>query len=371
MDQILLTERRLMEKLLLLQNKIKENYPNYLISGNCVDVYSSREEELYCIVNGVGIRNVSDRNFISLKGKDVLEFLNRIATNNIKTLPVAGFLRTLFTNEKGRIIDRTTLISLDNKFLLISNCNCDTRIKSWIEKYIITEDVSAEVVTGDYCLFEIYGYQAESYLSMFCGDVINNLPENRITFVSYEDIQFFLFKQKETDDVGKYLILSSSEHCEKLVDYLIQNKSVFDFSFVGEQAYEIFRIKNGIPKFPHELKDEFNPHEANLLCDVASNKGCYIGQEVIARLETYDKVQKQLKGLLIESEVLPEPDTEITNKEGEVVGKLTSVTDLPNENRALGLGYIRNAFADEGKELFVETEAGRLSILVKNLPIQL
>ena len=84
-----------------------------------------------------------------------------------------------------------------------------------------------------------------------------------------------------------------------------------------KKAYEIFRIKNGIPKFPNELNDEFNPHEVNLSCDVSPDKGCYIGQEVIARLQTYDKVQKKMKGLLIPSDMLPERDTEIINKEGD------------------------------------------------------
>ena len=225
-----------MENLLLLENKIKTYYPDLQLLGSRVDIYSSREKELSSIIDGVGIRNVSDRNIISLKGKDVLDFLNRIATNNIKTLPVAGFLRTLFTNEKGRIIDRTTLISLDNKYLLISNCNYDTRIKNWIDKYIITEDVTTEIVTGDYSLFEVYGYQAESYLTMFCGNTISQLPESRITFVSYEDIHFFILKQKESDKVGKYLVFSAFEHSEKLVDYFMQNKSVFDLSFVGEKS---------------------------------------------------------------------------------------------------------------------------------------
>ncbi len=95
----------------------------------------------------------------------------------------------------------------------------------------------------------------------------------------------------------KFLDISGSCSCTEVVKFMVENKGPFDFNLIGEKAYEVYRIEQGIPVAPNELNDNYNPHESKLLNAVSFRKGCYIGQEVIARLETYEKVQKYLVGV--------------------------------------------------------------------------
>ena len=140
-----------------IEKYILDYYTDAKIDESKIITYCDFNKEIDVLENGVGIRNISYRNVFSLTGKDVLEFLNRIATNEMKSLPTAGIAHTLFTNEKGRILDRTTLIGLAGKYLLLSSCGCDTKLRRWIERYVVMEDVKINTVTGNYFILELYG----------------------------------------------------------------------------------------------------------------------------------------------------------------------------------------------------------------------
>ncbi|MBU1100606.1 MAG: hypothetical protein KKA84_09400 [Bacteroidetes bacterium] len=346
---------------------IVEKYPDHVSGKEGILSFTSTHEEYEALKDGVGIRNISDRNVIALYGKDVLEFLNRLSTNKIVDMPTAGIKGTIFTNEKGRIIDRTVLVGLEGKHLLISSCSCDTRILSWIEKYIVMDDIRTEMVGGQYCMLEFYGRQAESYLTMFCGNSIEQVNDSNLTLITHEDVHFFLFKQVEPSGLEKFMLLSPVSYGKKIIDILLNNTSAFNVLFVGSDAYSRFRIENGIPAYPNELNDSYNPHEANLLCEVNLNKGCYIGQEVIARLDTYDKVQRNLTGIV--SNLPLNGETDLLNDSGEVVGIITSHFDLKESDKTIGLAYIRKAFNVSEQELIVAGTDNR--IIVKKLPIVL
>jgi folate-binding protein YgfZ len=94
---------------------------------------------------------------------------------------------------------------------------------------------------------------------------------------------------------------------------------------VGEKAFDYYRVINKVPKKPNEINDNFNPHEAGLIHEVSFTKGCYIGQEVIARLHTYDKVQKNIKKVRIENIEETATPVELFNEEKALVGILTTL----------------------------------------------
>lgn len=354
-----------MEENIDLKNIILKKYPDHITEGSEIISYQSVSDEYETLKEGVGIINISDKNVIALYGKDVLEFLNRLSTNKINDIPTAGVRGTIFTNEKGRIIDRTILVGLEGKHLLISNCSCDTRILSWINKYIIMDDIRTELVTGQYCLLEFYGQQVDSYLTMFCGNSIDQVNDSNLTLITFENIHFFIFKQKEASGLEKFILLSPASYGNSIIEMLLNNTSVFNVSFVGSKAFTQFRIENGIPKFPNELNDNFNPHEANLIHEVSFSKGCYIGQEVIARLDTYDKVQRILSGFICEAEINGEMN--LVDEKGDLVGAITSSCKLENLDKTIGLAYIRKAFAEEDSELTIDETNTRIT--VKKIPI--
>ncbi|KAM0031568.1 putative aminomethyltransferase [Helianthus debilis subsp. tardiflorus] len=119
---------------------------------------------------------------------------------------------------------------------------------------------------------------------------------------------------------------------------------------MGSNALEIYRIRQGRPAPGSELTDEFNVLEAGLWNSISLNKGCYKGQETVARLITYDGIKQKLWGIQLLSPV--EPGSSITVN-GKKVGKLTSYTAGNGGNEHFGLGYIKKKAASKGDTVVV------------------
>ena len=125
------------------------------LSGNVDETqsiknFTATSEELNSLFNGVALRYLSGKSIFELKGKDTLDFLNRIATNSLKNLQKGQLQRTFFTTEKGRIIDLATVANFEDYNLLICNKENKDKIYSWISRYIIADDVTIKDIQNKY-----------------------------------------------------------------------------------------------------------------------------------------------------------------------------------------------------------------------------
>ncbi|MFC2103239.1 YgfZ/GcvT domain-containing protein [Bacteroidota bacterium] len=331
--------------------------------------YTSKEKEIESLYFGVGLRNISHYGIIELKGKDVLEFFHRITTNSTKNLPKAHTQTTLFTTDKGRIIGVGKLINFEDYQLMVCGRENKSRIMSWIRKYIITDDVQVRDANGKYNLLELLGPQADSFIRLICGNMVNEIEQNTFKIIHTDNILFFLIKRADERGNSKFWLLADLENCKRLIDTMISYDGPFDFNMVGEEAYNSYRIEQGYPAAPYELNDSFNPHEANLMQYVDTSKGCYIGQEVIERLETYEKVQKKLCGVEFNEELFGEQQFNLFDKDETEAGVVTSTVDSIKLDSPIGLAYIRKSFIKAGTKLTARSNNGRqITVTVKDLP---
>jgi folate-binding protein YgfZ len=240
----------------------------------------------------------------------------------------------------------------------------------WINKYIISDDIFQNDISGKYTIFELLGPQVESFIIMISGNAVN-IQENSFKVINTDGIIFFLAKLKDKNGKMKFWIIADPNYGQHLVRYMIENKSIFDFNLIGEEAGEIYRIEQGIPAAPHEINDLYNPHEARLMDLVDTGKGCYIGQEVIARLGTYDKVQKYLMGLEFSEAVEDDHKFSLFDEQGLEAGEITSYIYSPNFKKHIGLGYIKKAFLQKGKILTAKSNDGiTVNVQVHSLPFK-
>ncbi len=227
--------------------------------------YTSVEDEVNSLTDGVGLRNISHYGMIELRGKDVLDFLHRISTNSTRELGKEQITKTIFTTEKGRIIDLTTLLNFEDYQILFTSGEHHLKVLRWLDKYIITDDVKVSDINGKYMLLEVSGSQADSFLTLVCGTIVNNISENTFKVISAEGMLFFLAKMRDERNNLKYWVIADSSNGNRFVKYAFENKGIFDFNLVGENAWNIFRIEQGIPAAPNEINDNYNPNEAGLL----------------------------------------------------------------------------------------------------------
>jgi folate-binding protein YgfZ len=319
-----------------------------------IQSYNSLEDELESLSNGVALRNISHLGIIELKGKDALDLLHRIGTNSLKDLLKEGVKKTIFTSEKGRFIGVATIMNFENYQLLVCDRESKMKIMSWIRKYVISDDVDVNNANAKYNLLELSGPQAESFATLICGNMVNDIQPNSFRIIHTENILFFLIKLPGERGKNKFWFLADFENSKRLINYMKENKGVFNFNMAGEKAYNIYRIENGVPSAPNELNDEFNPLEAGLDDLIDFNKGCYIGQEVIARLQTYNKVQKKLVGLKFSDPLEFNNGHFVLEDNGEEVGKLTSYTFSQKMIAPIGLAYIRNSHLSPGTQILIK-----------------
>jgi folate-binding protein YgfZ len=349
------------KNLQLLDHFESMGFSTFPIDGyKVINRYTTIEKELDSLYNGVALRNISHLGIIELKGKDALDLIHRIGTNSIKDLPKEGVRKTIFTSEKGRIIGLTTLLNFENYQLLVSDRVNKFKIMSWVRKYVISDDVEVNDANTKYNLLELSGPQAESFATLVCGNVVNDIQPNSFKIIHTENILFFLIKMPGERNKNKFWFLADFENSKRLISYMETNKGVFNFNMVGEESFNIYRIENGLAVAPNELNDEINPLEAGLDEYIDFDKGCYIGQEVIARLQTYNKVQKKLVGLKFNEPLEFDNGHLIIQENGEEIGRITSYTISPRLKTPVGLAYVRNLHLSSGKQLTSKLSDGRI-----------
>jgi folate-binding protein YgfZ len=332
--------------------------------------YSSLDEEVYSLSSGVGIKFMNTSAIIELKGTDSLDFLHRISTNSMKNLNKEEVKKTIFTSEKGRIIGVSTVMNFESYILLITGIYSKQKTMSWINKYIIGDDVKLSDASHRFNLFEIVGPQSESFLSLFIGDAANSVSNNSFKVVSADGVLFFLARLKDENGLQKFWILAEQENAKKLITNMVENKGPFDFNLVGEDAYNVYKIENGIPSDPNELNDLYNPHEAKIINLVDFKKGCYIGQEVISRLDTYDKVQKQLVGLCFPDSIESNEKLTLLDEEKNEVGVVTSIAYSPKIKKNIALGYLKKTLAVQGTKVFAKNGTKSMEAMVNEFPFK-
>ena len=351
----------------LAQSFIANGY-KHQINGDFITfpVYTDEEKEYRSISIGAAIRDLSGSPLLRLSGTDALDFLHRISTNAIKTLEPNQIKRTVFTNEKGRILDDANVMVFGDYILLLGNEGKNALLEFWIRRYIIMDDVKVENLYGKYGVLEVIGNQAESLMILLFGDNAKNIPFNTSRSAVYESYSFQISITKNHLGKSKYLIIGQIESIKLLVQQSTKQENFSDVVLIGDRAYEQYRIEQGLPG-SEELNDNFNPHEAQLIEEVSFTKGCYIGQEVIARLATYNKVQRYRCNILfsekIEDSILPE----LVSEDGLHAGIITSQIFSPKRNATIAMGYVDKNFFEDNRHLIAKIGDTEHDVIVKQL----
>lgn len=348
---------------------LKQKYQNCVVSDdNSFLRFTNSTYEYSFLIHGVGIHLNFSSSFIELTGKDVLDFLHRVSSNSINDVKPFYKRNTLFLNEKGRFIDRATYLNLGELHLLIGSKDSNDRLLNWVNRYIIMEDIVTKDISGNYLLLDFIGPQSDSFLTLLLGNELKSLNSENILKCSVDGFDFYVFTNHEPNDIKFFRVLIGSEYSSQFLEYLDQNKSVFDIGLVGENAFTRYRIENGIPAFPNEINDDYNPYDVNLLNEVNFKKGCYIGQEVIARLDTYDKVQNKMLKIEIKSNLTIELPAIIYNDANEEVGEITSLIKIDESTLHIGLAVVKKKFILKGENLNVTIGKNTFPINYQEFP---
>ncbi len=311
--------------------------------------YTSLEEEYSAARRYAAFFDISHFGKLRITGKDALDLLNRISTNDLNGMRPGMGKQTFLTTEKGRVVDLCSVyVQQGSTFLLTSPGNSES-VKKWIEKFIISEDVKVEDMTHSFPMFFVGGSEAASFLKHVSHSShrtlldLSKMPRHNFvrTFLGSHDV--FLARTNMVLNDG-YIILMNRDGEEAIWSLLLDSSKLLGAAPAGLDTFEELRIENGTPLYPDELNENVNPLELNILDTISDRKGCYVGQEVIARLQTYEKVRRRLIGLVSTSK-MPRGAKVFDVKQSpagteEEIGFVTSSTKSPGLGKEIALSFI-------------------------------
>lgn len=244
---------------------------------------------------------------LRLTGKDSRDLLQRLSTNDVLKRKVGDVVDNVITNEKGKILDVVTMIFRDDALWLVTRG--PVRVAGeWIDKMTFREDV--QVAAAPWIVAHVFG---EATLA----------PMER----------GFVIKGAVAGVSGTHVIGPAAQ----------VEAAIAALPRMSDDAFEAYRVREGIAAYGREITEDHNPHEARLAAFIDWKKGCYVGQEVVARLDTYKKVQRYLLRLSVTNPVQPGAEVQLA---GEAVGVVTSAAE------GAALAYVKAAAA-EATELTV------------------
>jgi folate-binding protein YgfZ len=277
------------------------------------------------------------RDLLFMRGAESLDLLNRISTNALADLAPGEVRTTLFTTDKGRIVDLVHVVPRQDGAFLVASPGAGAALREWISRFIIMEDIVIEFPPVPYTVGTLVGPQAIAAAGNVWGIEIRqgHAVELRMSGGTATALAVTEFG---TDWVYLVIPQAGLEH---------DGRPKPDIPVLDPVSMEAMRVLRGMPAYGKEIREQFNPYDIGLTFAVSYSKGCYVGQEVIARLDTYNKAQKHLLGLHVpESLYAHSPGTAI-RKGGEEVGVVTSIAEIGRH--WVGLGVVSREIGPEAR----------------------
>jgi folate-binding protein YgfZ len=313
--------------------------------------YGNVEQEYLALRKNAGVRDVSFFGKAKITGRDAQDFLHRMISNDVKSLQPGKGVWALFLDIKGHIQGDMKIYRFQDFLMMILQRHALERVIKGLDRYVISEQLRMIDVSEEFGLFQIFGPNAASVLQ---SKGVQALPTDELSFqsASIHGIEIQIIRM----GTG-YSILVPASSATDLLNFL-------DLQPIGQRAFNIFRIETGLPVLGLDFDDSNLPQESRLDKAISFTKGCYLGQEVIARLDAQGHVNKILVGLESSAELKPEQKLYFREKE---IGRITSAAYSPLKKLNVALGYVRREHAKDGQTL--QSNDDSTTVIVRNLPM--
>lgn len=308
---------------------------------------------------GAALHDEGDCARLWLGGEDRIAFLQRISTNDVRLVPGQGTV-TVLTSPTARILAVLTVLAMPTGLLLLAGPGQGPAIFNTLRTQIFFNDkVTLEGRGGALAQFSLLGPQAASLLAEIAG-AVDDLPLFGWRTLSIAGVDVTVQRQEGLGRDG-FTLLAPSPAALAVKHALLRAGAVA----LDDNAYHVLRVEAGVPAPGAELTEQVNPLEAGLrrFCD--DHKGCYTGQEIIARQVTYDKVTTHLVGLLLNELVAPEAKI---MADGKQAGWVSSAAHSIALDRPIALAFVRRPHHEPGTLLAVQSGEQAIATTVAPLP---
>lgn len=308
-------------------------------------------------LDGAGILDFPERGLIEVSGGEAVQFLNGLITNDVAKLENNSWMHAAFPNAQGRLLALVRVLKSNDKFLFDVDAVNHASILLNLQRFTFAGDFKVTDLSADYSLFSIQGKK----VSELIGQIANSsfqVPDyqNQISVFEHQAAEIRVIRATHTGADGLDLFGPNSL-MQNLKDEFLRSGAIE----ISDETRELLRVEAGIPRYNVDIDESTIVLETGIDKAVSFNKGCYIGQEIIARIHFRGHVAKRLSNLVLEETIKIEPGDQLKSADGKGAGRITSTVFSPILEKQIALALVRYEFLAPETELFVVRNENQLT----------
>lgn len=372
--------------------------------GPYPDAFTHPRLEYEMLAHHAGLIDLSHVGALRLTGSDRVRFLNAMVTNDVASLATGTSCAALMTTTKGKVYAELLVLGRADELFVLVMQGSTARVVEALESHIIADDVTLADVSAHYAVLSSEGPSSRELVWRIFPREPLPLKPFEFTENEYQGMRATVLRHSVAGDRGLHVIVAR-EHLARMRDYLVQGGVGIDCGPAGRIAWNMRRVENGLPWFGADVTDDNFPRETRLDDHVSYEKGCYLGQETIARMHYRGHPNWQLVGLAAggagspawearwdDLAHLPTLDRNADaaradlaamtaplaavgaelagGDERKPAGRITSAAFSPRLKKPLYLAMVRATFANPGSTLVATLDGKPVTLAVVDLPVK-
>ncbi|MEB0248732.1 glycine cleavage system aminomethyltransferase GcvT, partial [Mucilaginibacter sp. 5B2] len=299
----------------------------------------------------VGVFDVSHMGEFILKGDKALDLIQRVTSNDASKLYDGKVQYSCLPNEDGGIVDDLLVYRMDEKtYMLVVNASNIEKDWNWISKFN-TEGVDMKDISDRTSLLAVQGPKAADALQSLTDIDLASMEYYTFTKGKFAGIDNVVVSATGYTGAGGFEIYFDNEHADFIWSEVFKAGAPFGIKPIGLAARDTLRLEMGFCLYGNDIDDTTSPLEAGLGWVTKFSKA-FTNSEALQQQKAAG-VERKLIGFEMIDRGIPRHDYQIVDADGNVIGKVTSGTQSPSLQKAIGLGYVKNEFAKEGTEIFI------------------
>lgn len=328
--------------------------------------YGDPQAEYRAVRTAAGVIDQSYSSVLEVTGRDRVAFLQGMLTNDLKVLTPGQGCPAAFLDAHGKVQALLTVLALDDRLLLMLNGGSAEKTLQALDKFLISEKAYFRDVSAEKALFLIAGPSTAAVIKRLTGEVPLPAPWAHAERTAGEIALRVITASGETGETEAWLYAGASEG-ERLWRATLAAGKPAGLRPVGVTALDVLRVEAGTPWYGHDVDETVLFPEVPLERYVSYTKGCYIGQEVVARVKYRGHVNRSLTGLTFDGDQVPRSGAVIAQDDRQV-GRVTSAVNSFALNRPIALAFIRREHLEPGTLVTVRDNDLMLTARVTALP---
>jgi aminomethyltransferase len=335
--------------------------------------YEGINAEHETVRNGVGVFDVSHMGEFILKGPDALDLIQRVTSNDASKLFEGKVQYSCLPNETGGIVDDLLVYCLPKQmnennqdaYMLVVNASNIEKDWNWIQKYN-TKNVDMHNISDKTSLLAVQGPKAVDVLQPLTDMNLRTMEYYTFSKGKFAGVDNVLVSATGYTGAGGFEVYFENPVAEQIWEKIFESGKAYGIKPIGLGARDTLRLEMGFCLYGNDIDDTTSPIEAGLGW-ITKFKKEFTNSAALKEQKTQG-VTKKLVGFEMVDRGIPRHDYEIMNAQGEKIGRVTSGTQSPSLQKAIGMGYVKPEYTSEGTEIFISIRDKKLKAKVVKVP---